>query len=140
MFIFAGATKLGHIDELIDSINEYNMLPQQLATAYGYVLPPLEVALGVFLVAGLFLRFSATVSGLVVLSFSIAKIQAIARGLDIGTCGCLGPVVNLLPVQTLALDFVLLALAVQIFFHRADFLALGPWLSGIIKRSKQSDS
>jgi len=140
MFIFAGATKVGYIDELIEAINEYNMLPQQLATAYGYVLPYLEIVLGVFLILGLFLRVSAAVSGLVVLSFAIAKVQAIARGLDISTCGCLGSTVYLIPVQTLAIDFVLLALAAQIFFHRGEFLSLGPWLSSAAKRSRQSDS
>jgi len=129
VFIFAGAVKLGYIDTLIWEINQYNMLPHQLATAYGYVLPPLEIALGVFLVVGLFLRAGAAVSGLVVLSFAIAKIQALARGLDIIICWCFGPAVPLLSVQSLAIDFALLAMAVQIFFHRGDFLALGPWFS-----------
>jgi len=128
-FIFAGAFKLGYIETLIWEINQYNMIPHQLATAYGYVLPPLEIALGVFLVLGLFLRVSAAVSGLVVLSFAIAKIQAITRGLDIDICPCFGPAVPLLTAYSLALDVVLLALAVQIFYHRGDFLALGPWFS-----------
>ncbi len=129
VFIFAGMAKLPHIDTLIWEIEQYNMLPHQLETAYGYVLPPLEIALGIFLVVGLFLRVGATISGLVVLSFAIAKIQALARGLDISVCGCFGDVVPLLAVQTLAIDFALLAMAAQIFFHRGDFLALGPWFS-----------
>jgi hypothetical protein len=139
MFIFAGATKVGNIDEFIEAINDYNMLPQQLATAYGYVLPYLEIVIGVLLVLGLFLRASATVSGLVVLSFSIAKIQAIARGLDIDSCGCFGPGLHLLVGQTLAIDFLLLAAAVQIFFRQGDFLALGPRFSSIAKRFKRPD-
>jgi len=110
-------------------INQYNMLPHQLATAYGYVLPPLEIALGILLVVGLLLRVSSAVSVLVVLSFAVAKIQAIARGLDIDICPCFGPAVPLLTAYSLALDVVLLVLAVQIFFHRGEFLALGPWFS-----------
>ena len=129
VFIFAGAFKLGYIETLIWEINQYNMLPHQLATAYGYVLPPLEIALGSFLVVGLFLRASSAVSGLVVLSFAIAKIQAIARGLDIDICPCFGPAVPLLTAYSLALDVVLLALVVQIFYHRGEFLSLGPWFS-----------
>ena len=139
MLIFAGATKVGHIDELIEAINEYNMLPQQLATAYGHVLPYLEIVIGVLLVLGLFLRVSAAASGLVVLSFSIAKIQAIARGLDIDSCGCLGPTLHVLVGQSLAIDFLLLAAAVQIFFRQGDFLSLGPRFSTIAKRFKQPD-
>ena len=139
MFIFAGATKVGNIDGLIEAINEYDMLPQQLATAYGHVLPYLEIVIGVLLVLGLFLRVSAAASGLVVLSFSIAKIQAIARGLDIDSCGCLGPTLHVLVGQSLAIDFLLLAMAVQIFFRQGDFLALGPRFSIIVKRFKRPD-
>ena len=129
VFIFAGAVKLGYIETLIWEINQYNMLPHQLATAYGYVLPPLEIALGIFLVVGLLLRVSSAVSVLVVLSFAVAKIQAIARGLNIDICPCFGPAVPLLTAYSLALDFVLLALAIQIFFHRGEFLELGSWFS-----------
>lgn len=133
VFIFAGVAKMqiepSYIDSLIWEINKYNMLPHQLATAYGYVLPPLEIALGIFLVVGLFLRAGATVSGLVVLSFAIAKIQAFARGLDISICPCFGDAVPLLSGYSLAIDFALLAMAVQIFYHRGAFLALGPWFS-----------
>lgn len=136
VFIFAGATKVVNIDDFIDAINEYDVLPSALATVYGHVLPYLEIVLGIFLVLGLFLRFSSAVSGLVVLSFSIAKIQAMIRGLDIDSCGCLGSEIHLLVAQTLPVDVVLLALAAQIFFHRGEFLALGPWLSRLLKRSK----
>jgi len=129
LWIFAGVVKLYHVDDLIWEINKYHILPSGLATVYGHVLPPLEIALGVLLVVGLFLRVSASVSGLVVLSFVIAKITALARGLNITICGCLGPAVPLLAVHSLVLDFVLLAMVVQIFFHRGEFLALGPWLS-----------
>jgi uncharacterized membrane protein YphA (DoxX/SURF4 family) len=129
VFIFAGAVKLGYIETLIWEINQYNMLPHQLATAYGYVLPPLEIALGIFLVVGLLLRVSSAVSGLVVLSFTVAKITAIARGLDIDICPCFGPAVPLLTAYSLALDVVLLALAVQIFYHHGEFLSLGSWFS-----------
>ncbi|HUU63182.1 MAG TPA: MauE/DoxX family redox-associated membrane protein [Dehalococcoidia bacterium] len=129
VFIFAGAVKLGYIETLIWEINQYNMLPHQLATAYGYVLPPLEIVLGIFLVVGLLLRVSSAVSGLLILSFAIAKITALARGLDIDICPCFGPAVPLLTAYSLALDVVLLALAVQIFYHRGEFLALGSWFS-----------
>ena len=129
LWIFAGVVKLYHVDDLIWEINKYQILPSGLATVYGHVLPPLEVALGVLLVVGLFLRVSASVSGLLVMSFVIAKITALARGLNITICGCLGPAVPLLAVHSLIIDFVLLALVVQILLHRGEFLALGPWLS-----------
>jgi len=127
-FIFAGVAKLPYPETLIWEINQYHILPPSLATAYGYVLPPLEIALGVFVLLGLFLKTSALVSELAVLSFTIAKVYALARGFDIDICGCYGPAVPLLSVHSLAIDFVLLALALQIVFHRGEFLSLGVWL------------
>lgn len=133
VFIFAGIAKLPYIDDLIGEINQYHILPQSMATAYGYALPPLEIVLGSLLVVGLFLRISASVTGLVVVSFVIAKITALAQGLNIIICGCFGPAISLLAVQSLSIDFVLLILALQILFHRGEFLSLGHWLSHKLK-------
>jgi hypothetical protein len=58
------------------------------------------------------------------LSFIIAKIIAYAWGLDIAICSCFGPAVPLLTIHTLAVDFVMLALAFQIIFHQGEFLSL----------------
>ena len=129
LFIFAGVAKLPSLSTFVGEVNLYHILPSSLGTAYGYVLPGLEVALGTLLILGLLLRISASVSILMVISFIIAKSAALARGLDIPVCGCFGPAVPLLTTQSLALDFVLLALAFQILFHRGDLLALGPWIS-----------
>jgi uncharacterized membrane protein YphA (DoxX/SURF4 family) len=133
VFIFAGTAKLPYIGNLIWQINQYHILPRSMATAYGYVLPPLEIALGAFLILGIFIRASALISALVLLTFVISNSAALARGLDIETCGCFGPAVPLLSVHSLAIDFVLLALAIQIIFHRGEFLSLGCWLSPKIK-------
>lgn len=129
VFIFAGVTKLPNLSTFVWEVEQYHILPSSLATAYGYVLPGLEIALGTLLLLGLLLRLSASVSILVIISFFIAKCLALARGLDIEVCSCFGPAVPLLVPYSLALDFVLLALAFQILFHREDFLALGSWLS-----------
>jgi len=128
VFIFAGAAKLGQLQGFVQIVNEYQVFPYySFVQIYGYVLPPLEVAFGVFLVSGLLLRISSSLSILVLISFVIAKSMAFARGMEM-PCGCFGEVAVVLGSQTLALDFFLLALAFQILFHRGEFLALGPWL------------
>ena len=127
-FIFAGVAKLPYLPTFASEVEDYQILPHTLAQIFGYVLPGLEVALGAFLILGLFLRISASVGILAVTSFIVAKSAAIIRGLDITICGCFGPAVPLLLPQSLAIDFVLLALALQILLHKGDFLALGPWL------------
>jgi len=138
VFIFSGITKLPAPDILIWEINQYHILPHSLATAYGYILPPLELALGIFLVVGLFLRISASVSGLLVLSFIIAHVTAIVRGLEINYCGCFGTAVPLASVDSLLIDFGLLVLVLQILFHRGEFLSLGHWLSSKAETKEKS--
>jgi hypothetical protein len=49
----------------------------------------LEVALEILLVVGLLVKISAVVSGVVAVSFTIAKIVTLARGQDISICGIL---------------------------------------------------
>ena len=139
-FIFAGIAKLPHLSTFQWEVGQYDILPSVLEKPYAYVLPGFEVFLGAFLLLGLFLRISASVSILFIVSFIIAKIVAYARGLDITVCSCFGPAVPLLAPYSLALDFVLLALAFQILLHRRDFLALGalgPWLSRKVTEAEE---
>jgi uncharacterized membrane protein YphA (DoxX/SURF4 family) len=138
VFIFSGITKLPDLNTLIWEINQYHILPNSLATAFGYVLPPLELTLGIFLIAGLFLRVSASVSGLLVLSFIIAHITAMARGLEINYCGCFGAAVPLASVDSLLIDFGLLVLVLQIILHRGEFLSLGHWLASKARTEEES--
>ena len=124
VFIFAGIAKIPHTDTLIWEIEQYHILPSNLARVYGQVLPPVEIVLGAFLLFGIWLKISASLGGLLVLSFIIAKITAFAQGLDIDICPCFGPAVPLLVTHTLAIDFVLLALALQLLLSRTRFLSV----------------
>jgi uncharacterized membrane protein YphA (DoxX/SURF4 family) len=49
-------------------------LPNAFAAPYGYALPWVEVIVGALLVLGLFGRIAAALTGLMILSFTIAKI------------------------------------------------------------------
>jgi len=143
IFIFAGQAKMfpiDNVDTLIWEINQYDILPHQLATAYGWVLPPLEILIGVMLIAGIFLKTSSVISGLITVSFIIAKAEAMIRGLDITICGCFGSAVPLLKEQSLAIDFAMLAMAVQIFFRREKFLEFSSWIKETVDRSKEQAS
>jgi uncharacterized membrane protein YphA (DoxX/SURF4 family) len=124
VFIFAGIAKISHTNVLIWEIKQYHILPDILATWYGRLLPPVEIVLGALLVLGVLQRISASLSGLLYLSFIISKIVAYAWGLDISICSCFGPAVPLLSTYTLAIDFVMLALALQIVLHKGEFLSL----------------
>lgn len=127
-FIFSGVAKFVQLADFQDLVEAYDVLPASLARTYGLFLPGAEVALGILLVMGLFLRISSSITALTIVSFVIAKSINLCRGVNL-TCSCFGETAVMLSSQSLAVDFVLLALAFQILFHRGDFLALGPWLS-----------
>ncbi len=138
IFLLSGLTKLGVPDTFRASINSYDMpLPSGLVQIMAVGLPPLELGLGVWLLAGLFPRFSAALTGGLVLIFLIAIIQAMFRGLD-PDCGCfagggganplgvaavraLGPVGTFLTnekvgVGSIARDLVFLLMSLHLIF------------------------
>jgi uncharacterized membrane protein YphA (DoxX/SURF4 family) len=89
MFL-AGLTKLGVPTTMKQSILAYEInLPPALVDIMATALPVIEVGIGVWLIVGLFIRFSAVVSMVLMAIFTIAITQAWLRGLQID-CGCFG--------------------------------------------------
>jgi putative oxidoreductase len=89
MFL-AGLTKLGVPTTMKQSILAYEInLPPAVVDITATALPILEVGIGVWLIIGLFIRFSAVVSMVLMAIFTIAITQAWLRGLQID-CGCFG--------------------------------------------------
>jgi len=89
MFL-AGLTKLGVPTTMKQSILAYEInLPPAVVDIMVTALPILEVGIGVWLIIGLFIRFSAVVSMVLMAIFTIAITQAWLRGLQID-CGCFG--------------------------------------------------
>ena len=128
IFIFTGFAKINHISALISEIREYQILPVMLTSAFGHVLPYLEILVGVLLVAGVVLRLSAGIAGLLLISFAVAKIVAMIRGLNINVCHCFGPAVPLLSTQSLAIDIVMLLLAIQLVLFRKELFSIPGWM------------
>ena len=88
IFLLSGLTKLGAAGPFADNIDEYQMpLPFDFVTLMSQWLPVLELALGIWLILGLFTRISAWISGGLMLVFLIAMVQAWIRGLKVN-CGC----------------------------------------------------
>jgi len=87
--LYAGATKLGDLDEAAWAVRAYSLLPDDLADLVGHVLPFAEVLLGALLVLGLFTRWAAAGFGLLLVAFAVGIASAWARGLAID-CGCFG--------------------------------------------------
>lgn len=89
VWVVAGALKLGHPDESVAAVKAYQLLPHSAAQFVGYLLPPLEIAIGLCLILGLLTRLSALVSALLFAAFIIGITSVWARGIEID-CGCFG--------------------------------------------------
>ena len=89
VLLVAGALKLPDPAASVRAVKAYDLLPAGLAPGVGYLLPVLEVVVGVLLIVGLLTRGAAGVAALLYLAFSIGIASAWARGLTID-CGCFG--------------------------------------------------
>ena len=95
-------------------VDSYQMLGPGYVSFIAHLLPPLELFLGLWLLSGLFARFSSVITALLIAGFFSLTIRTYARGLEI-SCGCFGPG-GKLGVGTILRDgsFLALALAVAI--------------------------
>jgi uncharacterized membrane protein YphA (DoxX/SURF4 family) len=140
IFLIAGLAKVGVPAALRYAINQYSLpIPSFIIEIMAVGMPVLEVLLGVWILLGLFTRFSAVIAGILMVIFTIALTQAWIRGLIID-CGCfggpqanpvglailgaLGPVGDFLSKEyadppTIIRDLVLLGMAVHLFFVRS---------------------
>ena len=89
VWIYAGAAKLSDPYASVLAVRAYELLPASVAEPVGYLLPPLEVVIGIALVAGILTRGAAAVSALLFVAFIIGIVSVWARGLEID-CGCFG--------------------------------------------------
>jgi uncharacterized membrane protein YphA (DoxX/SURF4 family) len=89
VLIVAGWLKMGAPAISIKAVEAYELLPTAVAEIVGYVLPILEIVIGLLLVVGLLTRLAAIGGALLMLAFVIGIASAWARGLNID-CGCFG--------------------------------------------------
>lgn len=89
VLIVAGGLKVTSPAVSARAVRAFQILPYDFAGYVGYALPVVEILFGLLLVAGLFTRLSALVSGLLMLAFIIGISWAWAHGYSID-CGCFG--------------------------------------------------
>lgn len=93
-------------------------VPDWVNVAIGHSLPFVEMGLGVLILIGLFTRFAAIVSALLMTAFIIGIASAWARGLTI-ECGCFGGGGQVAPEDTVYGRRIL---------EDIGFLAMALWL------------
>lgn len=116
LFVFAGLAKLRDPTGFATEIANYRLMPE-LAPYLAIALPAIEVVLGVCLLVGpaLWRRAAALATGLLLIVFTIAVAQVVARGINVD-CGCFGGSSGPVTGLTLARDLLLLGATALLFF------------------------
>lgn len=89
VWLYAGASKITDLDASARAVNAYDVMPYDLAKVIGSMLPFVEIALGLLLLAGLATRLISIISAGIFIVFITGITQAWVRGLTID-CGCFG--------------------------------------------------
>ena len=113
------ATGLLHLDDphgFLVSIRDYNLAPSFLTWKIATVLPLVELTIGTFLLANVWVQASWLLSGFCCFAFSIAGSLALALGREI-SCGCLGVYSPQLSVSHVAITSAIGALSFFISFR-----------------------
>jgi len=90
LFIAAGASKVGHFNDLASAIAGFRILPEAAVGPLAVVLPFLEIGLGLYLIAGLFTRVVAVIAAIQLVVYAGAIASAVIRHIP-ANCGCFGP-------------------------------------------------
>jgi uncharacterized membrane protein YphA (DoxX/SURF4 family) len=118
VLLAAGGLKIGNLQKSAMSVRAYELLPVGLANFLGYVLPWIEIGMGLLLIAGVAVSIVGLLGALTMFAFVIAIAQAWARGLSID-CGCFGGGGQVDPEDTKYLSTIL---------RDIGFLLLGVYL------------
>jgi uncharacterized membrane protein YphA (DoxX/SURF4 family) len=89
VLLAAGGLKIGNLQKSAMSVRAYELLPVGLANFLGYVLPWIEIGMGLLLIVGVWVSIVGLLGALTMFAFVVAIAQAWARGLSID-CGCFG--------------------------------------------------
>lgn len=118
VLLAAGGLKIGNLQKSAMSVRAYELLPVGLANFFGYVLPWIEIGMGLLLIAGVAVSIVGLLGALTMFAFVVAIAQAWARGLSID-CGCFGGGGQVDPEDTKYLSTIL---------RDIGFLLLGVYL------------
>ena len=89
VFLYAGIVKIGNVDGFAFDIRAYQLVGWDLSRMLAYILPVVEIAVGVLLIVGLLTRWAALVTALLLIAFIGGIIWVWSQGISID-CGCFG--------------------------------------------------
>lgn len=118
LFLFAAFTKLIDPSSFAQQIANYQLTPWPVTAGLALFLPSLELCVGICLLIGRWESGALVWTTILLITFSIALVTAIARGLSID-CGCFGrSVENTGTLWPLIRNLALLAVTGFLWFSR----------------------
>lgn len=118
VWLVSGLLKAIDPDQTYVAVRAYDVLPDAGVEIVAALLPWVELALAVLLLAGVGTRLVAALSAALLVVFVVGVVQAWARGLSID-CGCFGGGGAVAPGETTY---------VQELLRDAGFLLMAGWL------------
>ncbi len=110
-FIMAGALKIADPVKFALDVSHYRLVPREMINLVAILLPWMEVTVGSFVVAGIWLRAAALFITSLTVMFLAVIVSALVRGLNI-ECGCFGTIGGKhIGLANLAIDSTLFLLA-----------------------------
>jgi hypothetical protein len=127
-FYFSGIAKLRERESTRETARQFG-LPSVLATAVGYLLPPLEIVIATMLLLPGLARFGAHAGLVLILLFTVLAAIALARGRT-PRCNCFGPLSRHgLGIKTLVRNLLLASLLLAATtVYRPDEQGLTGWI------------
>ena len=117
-------------EEFAMAIENFKIISSyDLIMPLAHAIPWAELLVGVFLLAGFLLPLAAAGAMLLHGTFCAALLSTLARGINLGDCGCFGrngP--HLTAAQMAGLDIFLFLFAAVVFFDRQRLLSLDRWI------------
>ena len=89
MFIVSGVLKLSNVDAFKYTLLSLNFFNSGISNIFSFIIPIIEVILGILLALGIFIKFAAIHINLMVIIFAVVTYYAVSRNLDL-SCGCFG--------------------------------------------------
>ena len=87
VFVVAGILKLPDPAAAVRAVRAYRLLPEAMVSSVAFGMPIVEIAVGLLLVLGVFVRTAAIATAVLLIVYVAAISSAWVRGLQID-CGC----------------------------------------------------
>lgn len=95
LFVFSGIVKMFDLKAFSVTVAKFGMMKRQYVKPFAYALPPIEAVIGILLLVGYQLRWSALAAALLVVVSNIGIGYALMRKKKIDNCGCFGAAIKI---------------------------------------------